>query len=189
MIVGPLLNIQITPAKLGLDIHPGSMRLEQSHASMTIEQSQAEMRVQNPSGHLQIDNSAPLQELGLGSPLVSAREQAAASIRTTQQGIARRSQVGDRMMRQPNVIGAIAKETIRASNRVETNVGVVPRSRPEINYVGELSPRIDFIPQTLHIQITPTPVQVDVGLAAVSAYLKQRGSVEIEYIGSREIWA
>ena len=189
MRLGPLINIQITPAQLGLNIFHGSMRLEQGHASMTLEQSQAVMRVQNPSGHLQIDNSAVLQELGLGSPLVLAREQAAASIRTAQQGTARRAQDGDRMMRQPQVIGTIAKETVYSSNQVETNVGLLPRSRPEITYVGDPKPHIDFTPQTLSIQVNIAPTRVDTTRAAVDAYLKQRGSVKIEYIGPREIWA
>lgn len=156
---------------------------------MTLEQSQAVMRVQNPSGRLQIDNRAPRQEIGLGSPLVTAREQAAASIRVAQEGIARRARAGDRMMRQPNVISIIAKEDHVADTKVETNVALIPRSRPEITYVGELSTRIDFTPQTLSIQFTSKPLRLDVTTAAVDAYLKQRGSVKIEYIGPREIWA
>ncbi len=190
MRLGPLISIQITPAKLGLDVSLGSMRLAQDHASMTLEQPQAVMRVQNPSGHLQIDNSAVRQELGVGSQLVSAREQAAASIRTAQQGAARRAQEGDRMMRQPQVIGTIAKETNYSSAEVETNVGLIPRSRPDITYVGDPKPRIDAIPQAPRLQVTPHPARIeDFNPAAINAYLRQRDSVKIEYIGPREIWA
>ncbi len=189
MRVGPLINIQITPAQLGLDISLGSMRLEQSHASMTLEQPQAVMRVQNPSGRLQIDNRAVRQELGVGSQLVSARERTAASIRTAQEGIARRAQEGDRMMRQPQVIGTLAKEANYRNAHVETNVGLIPRSRPEITYVGEPEARIHVIPQAPRLQVKPNAPRVDLVPAAVNAYLKQRGSVEIEYVGPREIWA
>lgn len=189
MRLGPLINIQITPAKLGLNVSLGSMRLEQGHAGMTLEQPQAVMRVQNPSGHLQIDNSAVHQELGVGSQLVSARERVAASIRTAQQGIARRAREGDRMMRQPQVIGTIAKEANYTSTQVETNVGLLPRSQPDITYVGDPAPRVDADPQAPHLQITPRPPRLDATRAAIEAYLKQRDSVKIEYIGPREIWA
>lgn len=189
MRVGPLINITITPAQLGLDISMGSMRLEQSHASMALKQPQAVMRVQNPSGRLQIDNRAVRQELGVGSQLVSARERAAASTRTALEGIARRAQEGDRMMRQPHVIAQLAKEANYRNSHVETNVGVIPRSRPEITYVGDPNVHIEAIPQAPRLQVTPHAPRVDLVPATVHAYLKQRGSVDIEYIGPRKIWA
>lgn len=185
----PLINISITPAQLGLDIFPGHMRLEQNHAGMILEQPQAVLRVQNPSGHLQIDNSAVRQELGIGSQLVSARERVAASIRSAQAGAARRAQEGDRMMRQPNVIGIIAKETNYNRTRVETNIRLIPRSRPDITYQGEPQVRVDATQQAPRLEVTPRPPSLDHAAAAVDAYLKQRGSVAIEYIGPREIWA
>lgn len=185
----PLLDIQITPAQLGLDIASGSMRLQQNHANMELQQPQAEMRVQNPSGRLQIDNSAVRQELGIGSQLVSARERVAASIRQAQQGAARRAQEGDRMMRQPNVIGTIAAQTNAASAHVETNIGLLPRSRPSITYTGDPLPQINAKAQAPRLQVTANPIQLDSTHAAVNSYLQQRDSIKIDYIGPREIWA
>lgn len=189
MRLGPLISIHTAPAKLGVEISRGSMRLEQGHAGMTLEQPQAVMRVQNPSGHLQIDNSAVRQELGVGSELVTARERVAASIRTAQQGIARRAQEGDRMMRKPQVVGTIAKETNLRSAHVETNVGLTPRSQPDITYLGNPNPSIDVTPQAPRFQITPHPPRLEATPSAIEVYLKQRDSVKIEYIGPREIWA
>ncbi|NLW16330.1 MAG: hypothetical protein GX033_01505 [Firmicutes bacterium] len=163
--------------------------MQQNHASMTLEQPQAEMRVQSPNGRLQIDNSAMRQDLGVGSQLVSARQRVAASIRKAQESIARKAQEGDRMMREPQVIGTLAKEANYRGAHVETNVGLVPRSLPKITYVGEPEPRIEVRPQAPRLQVTPNPPRVDLVPAAVEAYLKQRGSVEIEYVGPREIWA
>ncbi|HBK85200.1 MAG TPA: hypothetical protein DDZ53_04110 [Firmicutes bacterium] len=189
MRLGPLLSIQTTPALLGLNINPGSMRLKQRQADLVLEQPQAVMRVQGPSGQLVIDNTTVHQELGIGSPLVSARQQAVVSVRVAQQGTARRAREGDRMMRQSQVIGTIAKETNYASAHVETNVGLLPRSGPEIAYVGEPNPRIDVVPQAPRLRAKPQGPLIDIGPTVVKAYLQQKGSVEIEYVGPREIWA
>ncbi|NLY54034.1 MAG: hypothetical protein GX060_05385 [Firmicutes bacterium] len=165
------------------------MQLKQRHASMHLQQPQADMQVKAANGQLHVDNSAVRQDLGVGSQLQMAKEQARASIRTAQQGAARRAREGDRMMREPNVIGTIAKETNYSRNHVETNVGLIPRSRPEIAYVGEPTARVHVIPQAPRLEVIPQPPELQVTQAAVEAYLKQKGSVKIEYIGPRGIWA
>lgn len=189
MRLGPLINIHITPARLGLNTEPASMQLQQQVADIELQQPAAELEVRYPTGRLHIDQSAVWQELGTGSLLVSAREQAAAGIRRAQAGAARLAREGDRMMLEPEVIGSIAQQRNYAQAHVETNVGLLPRSRPDISYIGDPRPSIEATPQAPRWQATPRPPQLVAAPAVVQTYLQQKDSIEIEYVGPRQIWA
>lgn len=163
-----LLSIRVASGQIGLNIYPAySPRLKSQ-------------KTRQADAKIQIDNSDPWLELKGGRPLENARQRSQANIREADAGIVRRAREGDRMLRQPNVIPLIAKENNLAPDKVRTNVGLLPRSRPHITFGDDSLEKTALLPQKPAFRST---------WPALEVYMRQQAAVEIEYISPREIWA
>jgi hypothetical protein len=109
----PQIQIRTTKAILGLNIEKPIQRIEQPKAELHIEQPPATLTIDSKPARLTIDQSKAWSDMGLFGPLAFTRKFAEEGRQALLEGIARRAQEGDQLMKienDDNAIAAIATE-------------------------------------------------------------------------------
>lgn len=178
----PQIQIQTTKAQLGINITKPVQRIQQSKVDLQIRQPNATMNMQTSESILRIDSSQARRDLGLIGPLESGRMNAQKGKQGVIEGIARRAQEGERMMRIENKgqpIQAIASSKV---GRPMKSLGI--KFVPSVNSVN-----ISYTPSKVDINVQTHSPQINVSVnkpiseytpGKVSNYMMQYPSIEID---------
>lgn len=179
----PQIQIQTTKAKLGLKITDAVAELRQPKADLTIRQPRPEVSVQQTDAKLLLDTTQGRRDLGLYNPLEFSQKQTSRAKGILKQGISRRAQEGEQLMRIENggrsPIPAIAKSN---ANPPPKAIGIkfVPSTQALNITYQEGSLDINVTPQKAQINAQVNKPQVNYNPWDVSGYMIQYPSISID---------
>lgn len=178
----PQLQIQTTPAKLGLQIDKPVQQIEQPKADQQIEQPAAILEMSTTRPELSLDTTENRADLDLKSIMRRNKENAQYGMQQVSEGTARRASEGQQLMKIENgaSIADIAKQN---SNRSQAELG--------IRFVGDRTKiQMSFSQGSLNINATPQKpihnVQINKPVhnytpGKVSGVMEQYNSIEIDW--------
>jgi hypothetical protein len=148
----PQIQIRTMKAILGFRIEKPVQRIEQPKADLHIEQPPATITIDSKSARLTIDQSKAWSDMGLIGPLASTKKLAQEGRQALLEGIARRAQEGDQLMKIENGANAIAA--------IATGKGLRPYKQLGIKFIPSVnSVDITYQPGYLNINIdTSKPI-------------------------------
>lgn len=147
----PKLQIQSTPARIGLDIQKPVQEIQQPKANLDLQQPKAKMSIQTTKSKLSIDSYEMRESMGYKTSMSRTREIAQQSNQMLLEGIARRAQEGQELMRIENGGNPIAEQAKRS--------GIQPYSGLNIKFIPQANTvKINFEPGTVDIQVEPQKV-------------------------------
>lgn len=178
----PQIQIRTTKAILGLHIEKPIQHIEQPKADLYIEQPPATLTIDSRPARLTIDQSKAWSDMGLIGPLASAREFSQEGRQALLEGIARRAQEGDQLMKIENGGNAIAA--------IATEKGLHPYKKLGIKFIPSVnSVDIGYQPGYLNIEIDTNKPIIDAKInkpiheytpGDVSGYMIQYPSIKID---------
>lgn len=178
----PQIQIRTTKAILGLNIEKPIQHIEQPKADLHIEQPPATITISSKPARLTIDQSKAWSDMGLLGPLASTRKFAEEGHQAWLEGIARRAQEGDQLMKIENGGNAIAA--------ISAEKGLHPYKKLGIKFIPSVnSVDIDYQPGYLDIKIDRNKPIIDVKVnkpiheykpGDVSGYMIQYPSIKID---------
>ncbi|RKD32333.1 DUF6470 family protein [Thermohalobacter berrensis] len=177
------LKINTTWAKLAMNTTRGQMKIQQPRGEQTIKQTKPQVKIKSEKPKVIIDQYQCFAEAGLKNFLDLTREQINLARQAALEGIGRRAQDGDRMaMIQKNMPPAIPEiaEKNAWDDELDYNVDLMPKSRPKIQVKGDL--KIDWVLGKAEINYTPKKPKTNYQRGKVEIYLKQKGSIDIQYV-------
>jgi Family of unknown function (DUF6470) len=178
----PQIQIHTTKAILGLNIEKPIQRIEQPAADLYIEQPPAILSIDSKPAKLTINQSKAWSDMGLMGPLASTRKFAQEGRQSLLEGIARRAQEGNRLMKIENGGNAIAEISSGKGLRPYKKLGI--KFIPSINSVdigyqpGHLDIKIDRQKPIIDAKINKPIHEYTPG--DVSGYMIQYPSIEID---------
>jgi hypothetical protein len=173
----PQIRIESTPGKIEINKRSGQLSIEQPQGELQIEQPQATMNITRIPGKLTIDQTRAREDVDLKSVKKRNEEFAQIGKQTLLNGIARRIQEGEQLMKIENgfqAISSIAKQNTEGKVK-RFGLGFIPRAgsvdisyvpgavkveftehKPKINYKVN-KPIIDFQSGEILIDMNPYP--------------------------------
>lgn len=182
-----MLKISTTPALIGINRTPGKLEIQQPGPDVNMNTQHPKVEIDSELPKVQIDQYQSFADAGLKNFLDLTREAAQLGKQAAMRGIERRVRQGNELADIQNGFGAIprqAQENAFELFNKEFNIGTVPKSRP----------KIDLIEGKVNIQVHEGKVNMDVKVnrptidytrGKVDIYLRQKNSIEIQYIGSK----
>ncbi|MGE8206898.1 DUF6470 family protein [Heyndrickxia sp. NPDC080065] len=168
----PQIRIQSQMAQIDLTTMPAKQTIEQPGPDMDIQQPPAELNIDQVPGRLFIDQTEARADVDLKSIRRRIAEFAQNGYQEWLNGIARRTQEGDWLMKienKGNPVASLAKENGKLFPTFDFNIGYVPKAG---------SVKIDFEPAKLNIQWnTHKPINQTNIRKPIIDY--QRGNVDI----------
>ena len=139
----PKLHIETTRGILGLSTIKSTQKIEQPRATLSIEQPHAKQTIRTTESKLSIDSSQARADAGLKSTSARSEEFASLGRQGVQEGIGRRAEQGNQLMRIENGGNSI--------------VSLAKQSGRQMKDLG-----ITFIPSYGSVKIDYTPSNVDI---------------------------
>ncbi|WP_431804177.1 DUF6470 family protein [Halobacillus andaensis] len=178
----PQIQIQSTPARLGLTINKGQQTIRQPKAEQSIEQPQAEMSIKQRPGQLTIDQTKAWHNIDLKSIAERTKETAQVGEQKWMEGLARVASEGDELMRIEDGGNPI-------SAQAERNAGfefeVKPGGRPAYELVDvSYEPggaEISVEPQKPIIHTTKRDPQTSLQPRNVTGFMEQYPDLKIDW--------
>lgn len=178
----PQLQIQTTRGILGLQIDQPVQEIEQPKATQQIEQPAAILEMSTTRSQLTIDTTENRADLDLKSPLRRGNENAQYGKQQLMEGIARRAQEGQQLLRIENGGKAIAE--ISKQNTINDSVPL------GIRFVGNrMKVHVNITAGSLNINATPQKPVHDVQInkpvhnytqGKISGQMEQYPSIQID---------
>lgn len=161
-------------AQVDLDIGP------QNTSNLSISQPKIEIDITN--SEISIDNTECLAEQGQKSVERLIKEFSADGKKAVLQGISKRVANGKKAREyiKGNTIGNIAKSNVRSYNHKSFGYGVIPKSKPVINFsdyavdINVIEGQVVDNGNIAKVNVNYTPYEFD-------AYLTQKNYINIEY--------
>ncbi|WP_077614003.1 DUF6470 family protein [Caenibacillus caldisaponilyticus] len=182
----PHLVMHSVMGRIGIRTQRASLDPTFGHSEMSIRQPKAEMTIQRTQGKVMIDQTEAWHNLDLKSAIVRNREAAEAGREAVLEGIARRAEQGDELMRIEKPGNPIVKQAIENSERHGTyDTGHVPPA---------LAVKINGQPGTLdirwqthrpEIEVTTVPPRFDYRPGSVTIYMIQYPALTIDVVGGK----
>jgi hypothetical protein len=179
----PQLQIQTTRGILGLQIDKPIQEIEQPKATLTQEQPAAIWEMSSTRPQLSLDTTEVRADIDLKSPLRRSAENAQYGMQQLMEGIARRAQEGQQLVRIEdggNAIINIAKQN-----------GTPPPKQMAFKFVGDRTKiQMFFQPGSLNINATPQKPVLDVQInkplhnytqGKVTGVMEQYPSIQIDW--------
>lgn len=178
----PRLEIHTTPALIGIETRKGYQTIEQPKADLTIEQPKAEMTIRQKPAKLLIDQTQAWRDMEIYGPIEASKRRAQEGYQKLLEGIARRAQEGNQLMKIENGTNAI-KQIAKAKN--------TPQIAPiNIKWIPSVfSVKIEFEPNELDIQVEPRKPIINARAnrpiinyqpGDVSIYMRQYNDIQID---------
>jgi len=173
---------------------PGQIGIRQKYPAVQIDSRPGDLEVQHPPIMIDMDVSFPgiridmskiYSEIGLKGYLESMKADAARGQEAALAGIARIVKEGNRMAaieEGSGVIPVIAAENYRAEGEVETNVGLVPRSRPQVEVLPGMV-KVNNRADLPKIKYVPGNPKIAVQKGYVDIYMKKTPEIDITVSG------
>lgn len=181
------LRITTTPALIGIDRTPGGFDMQQPKADMALNIEHVKVEIQTQHGQVRIDQSQCFSEAGRKPISEVAADTSSFSRQKLMEAI-------ERIVRQGKDMRAIENKADPIVNHAEENAfgwknkefafDLIPKSRPKIDFVGgEVDIQVREGKVNLQVQVNKpivnyTPDKLDI-------YLRQRNSIQIEYMGTK----
>ncbi|GCD81146.1 DUF6470 family protein [Parageobacillus thermoglucosidasius] len=178
----PQIQIRTTKAILGLHIEKPIQHIEQPKADLSIEQKPATLTIDSKPARLTIDQSKAWRDMELLNPFDSTRKFAEEGRESLLEGIARRAQEGDQLMKIENGGNAIAA--------IAAEKGFHPYKQLGIKFIPSVhSVDIGYQPGYLDIKVDANKPIIEANVnrpiheykpGNVSAYMIQYPSIKID---------
>ncbi|WP_301108980.1 DUF6470 family protein [Sporosarcina sp.] len=178
----PQLQIQTTPAKLGLQIDKTIQELEQPKASLNIEQPAAILEMSTTRSQLSLDTTENRADIDLKSPLRRGAENAQYGLQKVQEGVGRRASEGQQLMKIEN--GASIADVVKQNTDR-------PQVDMNVRFVGDRTKlQMSFSEGSLNINVTPQKANIDVQInkpihnytqGKVTGVMEQYNSIDIDW--------
>ncbi|MDI7742936.1 DUF6470 family protein [Lysinibacillus fusiformis] len=147
----PKLQLQSTKAQISLSTQKPIQEIEQPKANLDLQQPQAKMTMETIKSQLSIDTVEARESLDLKSSRSRTAEVAQYSQQQAMEGLVRRAQEGDELMRIENGGNPIADQAKRS--------GKQPYSSINIKFIPQAdSVKVNFEPGKVEIQVEPQKV-------------------------------
>lgn len=147
----PKMQIQSAKAQIGLNIQKPVQEIEQPKATLDLQQPKAQMSIQTTKPQLSIDAYEARESMDYKTSMSRTREIAQRSIQEALEGMARRAQEGNELMRIENGGNPIADQAKRRGRQ--------PYSSLNIKFIPQAdSVKINYQPATVDIQVEPQKV-------------------------------
>jgi hypothetical protein len=162
-------------AEIGVKITPAQMQITTPHPEMQITREDAQMTVESQMPQFKINRQRINSESGLMNPLDLNRQIAGSSQDTALKGTAKTAEDGNfavKTQEQGNRIAQIARRRSRQSSQKDLNIGLMPKSSPEIewdpghvkiNWSGH-EIRIDWVGEYMPETVIDPPYSIEVYL-------------------------
>lgn len=183
----PHLRMDATYGKIGIESRDARLAIHQQRAQQSIRQPKAELTIRTVPGRMNIDQSQAFAEAGLKSVFQLIDEFADRGRQAVLEGVGRRSEQGDQLMKIENKGNPIAEQARvnHAGPPVQFNIGWMPKSPFSVKFdyrPAELhiswdthQPEIETIPRLPEYTYTPGDVRV---------YMRQWPSLKIDVVGA-----
>ncbi|AXH98417.1 hypothetical protein DV702_01060 [Sporosarcina sp. PTS2304] len=178
----PQLQIQTTPAKIGLQVTKPVQEIEQPRASLSIQQPAAILDISTTRPQLSLDTTENRADLDLKSAFRRIAENAQYGHQKVQEGIGRRAQEGSQLMKIEN--GASIADIIKQSTER-------PMAQLQVKFVGDRTKiKTDVTAGSLDIQVKPQKPIIDAQInkpihnytpGKVDVVMEQYGSIDIDW--------
>lgn len=180
------LRITTTDAKIGIDISDGHYQMSSPKGEQRITTTDPKMTLSGEPVKVIIDSYQSWAERGFKNNLDLFKHTAQLGKQAAINGVSKRVADGNRMADikngMPPAIPELAERNSKPRMR-EFGYGVIPKSRPTITVVGGQS--ISWQRGSTNIDYTPRKPQINYTKGNVKTYLKQKESINIEYIDTR----
>lgn len=177
----PQMTITSRPARLSIEQPQGTQQIEQPRATQQIEQPAAILEMSSEASELTIDSTEAWASMEKKSPMRSASDYAKEGLQAIQEGIARRAQEGDQLMRIEHggeAIQDIAKQTANPPP-ADFNVRFL---------LGRFGVDIDYKPREQQIDIQRQAPRIDAQVnAPVHNYTPNGPNIDIADYGDLSI--
>lgn len=178
----PQLQIETSPAKLGLQIDKPQQSIQQPKATLSIEQPAAILDIRRTQPQLHVDSSEAYASMGLKSIARLNSEYVQEGLQAIQEGVARRASEGTQMMRIEN--GGEAIQDIAKQNATPPPQAINVRF-----LLGRFGVDISWTEGTTDIQAEPQKPKIDAQINApihdytpgkVSGVMESYGHIQID---------
>lgn len=181
------LRITTTPARIGMETTPGKLEIQQPKAEIGLKTEQGKIEIHSEPLRVQIDQYQCFAEAGLKNiwdMAIDTREYAKQKLK---QGI-------DRIVRQGNELSDIHRNTNPLADQAEENsilwggyelnYDVIPKSRPQIDFVGG-KVDIQVTEGKVNFAVEVNKPTIHYSRGKVEIYLRQKNSIHMEYVGNQ----
>lgn len=180
----PQIRIESTFAKLGLNIEKPVQSIEQPKTELSIQQPKAILQIETTKGKLSIDQTKAWNDMDLKSVFKRIEEFAHLGYQDHLEGMARRAEQGDELMKiehQGNPIQSQAKQNSERPYK-QLHIGWIP---------SHFSVDIHYEPAKVNIDVQPQKPIIDAQIrkpihdytpGKVSGYMERWNSLSIDYI-------
>ncbi|MET3697652.1 hypothetical protein SAMN05877753_106250 [Bacillus oleivorans] len=180
----PQIRIESQPVIVNIHTNDAIQEIEQPQADVQIRQPQAELNIETRKGKLTIDQTQAWEDMKLYSPLRSIEIFAQEGKQAWLEGIARRAQEGNQLMKIENggnAIANIAYQKVKPET-LNYNIGWIPSHfSVKINYEpGDVE--IQAQPREPVINITPQKPIISYKPGSVTYQLEQYPDVKIDFV-------
>ncbi|SKC55899.1 DUF6470 family protein [Maledivibacter halophilus] len=180
-----MLKITTTPALIGINTINAKLDISQPKADLNMHTEHAKVEINSENPKVIIDQYQCFAEAGLKNILDLTRETAQISKQAALKGIERRVSQGNQMAdihKDYNPIAEMADYNAFELFNREFNFGLIPKSRPKIDIIeGNVDIKVHEGKANMDVKINRP--QVDYTRGKVEIYLRQKNSIDIQYIG------
>ncbi len=180
----PQIRIQSQPALIGLKTIRSVQEIRQLKAEQSIQQPKAELSINTQKGTLTIDQTQAWNDMDLKSVFVRTEEAAQLGRSDLLEGIARRAQEGDQLMRIEDGGNPITEQAlVNMGNQMKDwNIGWIPSAGSvKINY-QPANVDIQFKANKPIIETTPKKVEHNYQQGKVEVSLHQHSFLKIDFV-------
>ncbi|MBM7615370.1 DUF6470 family protein [Alkaliphilus hydrothermalis] len=179
-----MIKITTQPALIGIERQEGQLSIQQNQHPMELSTTAPKLNLQIEDAVLHIDQSQCFAEAGLKNHMELTRAFTAKAKQKAIQAIGRIASEGQQMadIHRGNAIGRIAKQRSTTKEK-QFDFDMIPKSRPQITVQeGRIDSSLER--GTVDIQMGDYRPQIDFQPDKVEVYLRQKNSINIEYVGN-----
>ncbi|MFD1779990.1 DUF6470 family protein [Fredinandcohnia salidurans] len=183
------IRLESQYAKIGIRKNNPIQEIQQPKADLSIEQPKAELTIQTTPGKLTIDQSQARADMDLKSISQRIAEAADKGYRDSLEGVARRAQEGNELMKIENGGNPISQIAKRNSEgpELQFNIGWIP---------SHFSVKTNYVPAEVDIQVKVNKPVINANInkpiheytpGKVDITLDQRQSLKIDFVNLKYI--
>ena len=180
----PKLQIQTTKAQIGLNIQQPIQKIEQPKADLDLQQPKAKLTIETSKSKLTIDSFQAREDLEMKNTRSRTAEITQKAMQESLEGVARRAQEGNDLMRIENGGNPIVEHAKRWGQQTYTSLGI--KFTPQAGSV-----KINFDPAKVDINVEPQKVINNTKInkpihqytpGSVDVEMLQKPSIKIDWI-------
>lgn len=179
------LRITTQSAQIGINTTQGRYDMSQNQWPMRLRTTEPVLHLQSEDAILYIDQRRCFSEAGLKSSMELSQKYAMKGKQAALRAIARIADEGREMaaiQHKGSAIARIAKRKSRTFSEQRFNVGVVPKSRPEITVIqGEVKGSLQT--GSVDVSVHNSRPSIHYQRGDVAIYIKQKNYINIDYVG------